>query len=125
VECRAAIRDLIAQARRHGFTKEEIVIDLSPGEAVPQPEAVRTTLDLISWCADDVRCRTLLDVTGIGRGLPERQWIQAAVLAAAQAAGLTLAIADPALKELMQIRAAGDLLRGNDHGGAAWRARFA
>ena len=112
VECRAAIRDLIAQARRHDFTKEEIVIDLSAGEAVPEPEAVRTALDLISWCADDAGCRTLLDVTGIGRGLPEPQWLQAAVLAAAQAAGLTLAIADPALKELMQIRAAGDLLRG-------------
>ncbi|MHB8911011.1 MAG: homocysteine S-methyltransferase family protein [Syntrophales bacterium] len=111
-EGRAAIRDILGEAKKHGFTKEEIVIDLSPGGAVPQPQAVRTTLGLISWCADDVGCRTLLDVTGIGRGLPEPQWLQASILAAAQAAGLTLAVADPALKELMQIRAAGDLLRG-------------
>lgn len=111
-ECRAAIRDLIVEVKMYGFTKDAIVIDLSPGESVPQPEAIRTALDLISWCADSVGCRTLLDVTGIGRGLPEPQWLQASILAAAQAAGLTLAIADPALKELMQIRAAGDLLRG-------------
>ncbi len=109
---RTAIRDLIGEANKHGFAKEEIVIDLSLGEAVPPPEAIRTALDLISWCADSVGCRTLLDATGIGRGLPEPQWLQASILAAAQAAGLTLAIADPALKELMQIRAAGDLLRG-------------
>ena len=73
---------------------------------------------------ENVGCRTLLDLTGLGRGLPERQWLQAALLAAAQASGLTLAVVDPAFRELMHIRAAGDLLEGRDPDAAAWRARF-
>mgnify|MGYP001225596664 CR=1 FL=1 len=112
--CRAAIREIIAEAKRHGITAEEIVIDVSVREAMPQPQALQTVLELISWSGAEVGCGTLLDVTGIGRGLPERQWLQAAVLAAGQAAGLTLVVADPALRELMQIRAAGVLLQGRD-----------
>ena len=48
---RAAIREIIAEARRHGFTKEGIVIDITAAGAMPQPDAVRTSLDLVSWCA--------------------------------------------------------------------------
>jgi 5-methyltetrahydrofolate--homocysteine methyltransferase len=109
--CRAQIRKTIAEARRHGFTKEGIVVDVSAGgEALPSPEALRTALGLMAWCAEKAGCRTLLDLTGIGRGLPERTWLQASLLAAAQAAGLSLAVVDPAIAELRQIRTAGDLL---------------
>jgi 5-methyltetrahydrofolate--homocysteine methyltransferase len=121
---RAAIREIIAEARRHGFPKEGIVIDITAAGALPQPDAVRTSLDLISWCSGNVGCRTILDLTGIGRGLPERQWLQAGLLAAAQASGLTLVVIDPAFKELMQIQAAGSLLDGHDSDAVAWRARF-
>jgi len=121
---RAAIREIIAEARRHGFTKEGIVIDITAADAMPQPDAVRTSLDLISWCTRSVGCRTLLDLTGLGRSLPERQWLQAALLAAAQASGLTLAVVDPAFRELMHIRAAGNFIEGRDPDAAAWRARF-
>ncbi len=121
---RTAIREIVVEARRHGFAKEGIVIDITAAGATPQPGAVRTSLGLISWCAENVGCRTLLDLTGLGRGLPERQWLQAALLAAAQASGLTLAVVDPPFREVMNIRAAGDLLDGGDPDAAAWRARF-
>jgi 5-methyltetrahydrofolate--homocysteine methyltransferase len=121
---RVAIREIIAEARRYGFTREGIVIDITAAGAMPRPEAVRTSLDLVSWCARNVGCRTLIDLTGIGRGLPERQWLQAAFLAAAQASSLTLAVIDPAFRELSHVRAAGHLLDGRDPDAAAWRARF-
>jgi 5-methyltetrahydrofolate--homocysteine methyltransferase len=121
---RAAMREIIAEARRHGFPKEGIVIDVTTAGALPQPVTVRTSLDLVSWCSENVGCRTLLDLTGLGRNLPERQWLQAALLAAAQASGLTLVVVDPAFRELMHIQAAGSLLVGHDPDAAAWRARF-
>jgi hypothetical protein len=71
---------------------------------------------MISWCAQSLGCRTLLDLTGVGKGLPEQPWFQASLLAAAQASGLTLAVVDPGTAELMQIRAAGDHLRGKNPG---------
>jgi 5-methyltetrahydrofolate--homocysteine methyltransferase len=121
---RSAVREAIDEARRHGFAKEDIVIDVSMAGAVLQPEVIWTGLGMILWCSENIGCRTLLDLTGIGQGLPERQWVQAALLAAAQASGLTLAVLDPAMKELMHIRAAGNLLDGKDRDADAWRARF-
>ena len=104
-----AIRKAVAEARGYGFTKEEIVIDCTPGEW--NPEALRAVPGMISWCTQKLRCRSLLDLTEIGKGLPEQRWLKAYLLAAVQAAGLTIAVADPASAELMQIRAAGDRLR--------------
>ncbi|MHB8770307.1 MAG: homocysteine S-methyltransferase family protein [Syntrophales bacterium] len=121
---RATIRALIAEARRYGFTREGIVVDITAPGPIPEAKTVRTALEMIRWCSDHAGCRTLLDLTGIGRGLPEPQWLQAALLATAQAAGLTLAVVDPALRELTNIRAAGDLLAGRDPDAAAWRSRF-
>lgn len=112
--CRTAIRGAIAEARRYGFTKGDIVVEIMVEAPSPQPEALWTAYWLISWCAESLGCRTLLDLTGVGRGLPEGKWLQASLLAVAQASGLTLAVADPSGAELMHIRAAGDLLLGRD-----------
>ncbi|MCX5837679.1 MAG: homocysteine S-methyltransferase family protein [Deltaproteobacteria bacterium] len=108
---RAGVRKAITDARAHGFAKEEIVIDCTP--PAQNPEALRAALGMIGWCAQSLGCRTLLDLTGVGKGLPEQPWLQASILAAAQALGLTLAVVDPGTAELMQICAAGNLLRGN------------
>ncbi len=107
---RAVVRKAVADARAHGFAKEEIVIDCTP--PAQSPEALRAALGMISWCAQSLGCRTLLDLTGVGKGLPEQSWLQASLLAAAQASGLTLAVVDPGTAELMQIRTAGDRIRG-------------
>ena len=112
--CRTAIRGAIGEARRYGFTKGDIVVEMMVEAPAPPPEALRTAYWLISWCAESLGCRTLLDLTGVGRGLPEGKWLQASLLAAAQASGLTLAVADPSGSELMHIRAAGDLLLGRN-----------
>jgi 5-methyltetrahydrofolate--homocysteine methyltransferase len=111
---REAIRKAVAAARGCGFTKEEIVIDCTP--RAQNPEAFRAALGMISRCAQSLGFRTLLDLTDVGKGLPERPWLQAYLLAAAQASGLTIAVVDPAVTELMQIRAAGDHLRGKNPG---------
>jgi cobalamin-dependent methionine synthase I len=108
---REAIRRAVAEARGYGFAKEAIVIDCTPQEQ--NPEALRAAPGLISWCTQRLGCRTLLDLTDVGQGLTEQRWLQAYLLAAAQAAGLTIAVADPAVAEPMQIRVAGDGLRGN------------
>jgi 5-methyltetrahydrofolate--homocysteine methyltransferase len=121
---RRAIRVALKEARRQGLAPEEIGIDPTPAGALPPPEALRTAYELVLWCAERVGCPTLIDLTDIGRGLPERQWLQLAVLAAAQAAGVSLVVADPAAGGVMHLRAAGTLLAGKDAAAAAWRARF-
>jgi 5-methyltetrahydrofolate--homocysteine methyltransferase len=110
----AVIRKAVAVARLHGFTKKEIIIDCTP--LAQDPETLRAALGMIAWVARNLGCTTLLDITRIGKGLPEPQWLQASLLAAAQAAGLSAVVIDPAVAEAMKIRAAGDRLRGSDPG---------
>jgi 5-methyltetrahydrofolate--homocysteine methyltransferase len=110
----AEVRKAVADTRAHGFAKEETIIDCTP--PAQNPEALRTALGMIAWCAQSLGCPTLLDITGVGKGLPESPWLQASLLAAAQAAGLTIAVIDPAVAEPMKIRIAGDRLWGNDLG---------
>jgi len=107
---RAAVRQAVADARIHGFAKGEIVIDCTPPEL--NPETLRSALGMISWCERSLGCRTLLDLTGVGKNMPEPSWLQAFLLAAAQASDLTLAVIDPTVTEPMRIRAAGDRFRG-------------
>jgi len=109
-ENRAAVRKAVADARSYGFAKEEIVLDCTP--SAENPAALRGALGMISWCEQSLGCRTLLDITGIGKELPELPWLQASLLAAAQASGLTIVVIDTAVAEPMQIRAAGDRIRG-------------
>ena len=105
------VRRAVADARECGFAKEEIVIDCTP--RVQAPEALREVAGMVSWCGRRLGCRTLLDLTQVGKGLPEQRWTQAYLLAAAHCAGLTIVVADPAATELMQLRAAGDPFRNN------------
>jgi cobalamin-dependent methionine synthase I len=107
---RAGVRKAVADARAHGFAKVETVIDCTA--PAQNPEALRAALGMIAWCAQNLGCPTLLDITGVGKGLPELPWLQASLLAAAQAAGLTIAVIDPAVAEPMKIRTAGDRLWG-------------
>ena len=111
---RAAVRKAVADARTHGYAKKEIVIDCTP--PAQSPEALRTALGMVAWCAQSLGCPTLLDITGVGKGVPEQPWLQASLLAAAQAAGLALAVIDPAVAETLKIRTAGDRLWRNDPG---------
>jgi 5-methyltetrahydrofolate--homocysteine methyltransferase len=121
--CRAALKGNVAVARKMGFAKADLVIEI-PFPPAPRPDALRKLCRTLDWCGH-LGCRTLLDLTPVGGDLPERRWLQAALLAVAQAAGLDWVILDPAVRELMDLRAALDFLEGRDQDGQRWRTRFA
>jgi len=103
---RAAVRKAVADARTHGYCKEGDRYRLyAPGARVPRLSGRRS--EWFAWCAQSLGCPTLLDITGVGKGVPEQPWLQASLLAAAQAAGLALAVIDPAVAETLKIRTAG------------------
>jgi 5-methyltetrahydrofolate--homocysteine methyltransferase len=78
----------------------------------------------VDWCANTFGCRTLLGLSNVSFGMPERQWINAAFLAVAQARGLSMAIANPGSDEIMNTKLAGDVLMLKDKDAAAYIARF-
>ncbi|HOK05640.1 MAG TPA: homocysteine S-methyltransferase family protein [Syntrophales bacterium] len=121
---RAVIGEVWKAARRLGFAKEDVVIDGLVMTVASRQDAPRAALETIAWAADRFRCPTVLGLSNVSFGLPERRWLNAAFLAMAVRAGLTMAIADPTREELMGIRGAADCLTGRDREGRLYVRRY-
>jgi len=118
------IRKVFAEARKYGYTKDDIVVDGLVMTVASNPAAAAETLKTVAWCADTFKCRTVLGVSNVSFGMPERRWINAAFLAMAQGAGLTMAIANPASPELMSAKKAADVLLEKDKGASIYISSF-
>jgi 5-methyltetrahydrofolate--homocysteine methyltransferase len=98
---RKVIRKVVGEAEKYGYTKEDLVVDGLVMTVASNPAAAAETLRTVDWCHRVLGCRTVLGVSNVSFGLPERKWINAAFLNMAQGAGLTMAILNPAPAELM------------------------
>jgi len=119
------IREVSRAARRHGLTKDDFVVDGLVMTIASNPRAAAEALKTVAWCAGKYGCRTILGLSNVSFGMPERRWINAAFLAMAQSLGLTMAIVNPASAELMNVRRAGDVLTQRDRDAAAFIRHFA
>ncbi len=119
------IREVSRKARRHGLTKDDFVVDGLVMTIASHPRAAAETLKTVQWCASKFGCRTILGLSNVSFGMPERRWINATFLAMAQSLGLTMAIANPASEELMNVRRAGDVLTQRDRDAASYIRHFA
>ena len=116
------VRTVEREARRHGFTREDYLVDGIVMTAASNPNAPRETLRTVRWAAETFGARTVVGLSNVSFGLPERRWINASFLAMASASGLTAAIANPASEELMFVKKAADVLGGRDRDAAGWIA---
>jgi 5-methyltetrahydrofolate--homocysteine methyltransferase len=125
-EKRAVVVRAIAQeARKHGFTRDDFLVDGLVMTAASNPRAPRETIRTVRWAAETFGARTVVGLSNVSFGMPERRWINTSFLAMASASGLTAAIANPASEELMFIKRAADVLGGRDRDAAAWIAHCA
>lgn len=101
-----------------GLTREDIVVDGLVTTVGANPEAAMETLETIRYCRQN-RFATVVGLSNISFGLPERILVNSAFLTMAIQAGLTMAIANPSQQQLMAAAFASDLLLNKD--GAAER----
>jgi 5-methyltetrahydrofolate--homocysteine methyltransferase len=118
------IRDIIRNAKKHGLSKEDIVVDGLVMTVASNPKAVEEALKTVAWCSDKLKVKTILGLSNVSFGMPERRWLNAAFLAMAQSAGLTMAIANPAHEEIMGIKMAGDVFMNRDRDASSFIRRF-
>jgi 5-methyltetrahydrofolate--homocysteine methyltransferase len=111
---REVIRNVYKEAKAFGFTKDDFVVDCLVMAVASDPEAARETLLTLRWCAESFGVRTVLGLSNVSFGLPGRPWLNAAFLAMAQFCGLTMAIANPAGAEFMNIKKAADTLTARE-----------
>ena len=112
------IEKIWERAASFGLTKEDIVVDGLVTTVGANPEAAKETLETIRYCRQN-DFATVVGLSNISFGLPERIQINSAFLTMAIQSGLTMAIANPSQQQLMAAAFSTDLLLNKE--GAAER----
>lgn len=108
------VKEVLAEARKYGYHKEDICVDALVMAVSSAPESPQVALDLIQWCSREFGVNTLCGLSNVSFGMPNRGLINAAFLGMAIGRGLNMAIANPSDEMLMSLIDAGDTLCGRD-----------
>ncbi|MFH1768790.1 MAG: homocysteine S-methyltransferase family protein, partial [Candidatus Omnitrophota bacterium] len=123
-ERKAIIERAFDQAKKYGFSKDDIVVDAIVLAVSSSPDSAAQTMKTIAWCYEKYAISTILGLSNISFGMPQRAWINAAYLAMAQARGLTMVIANPLSEAVMNIKLAADMLLAKDVDAASFLDHF-
>ena len=122
---RQVIEKIYHRAQTFGFTKEDFVVDGLTMAVASDAAAGMETLATLQWCKKTFKCKTILGLSNVSFGMPGRPWLNAAFLAMAQYCGLTMAIANPAGVEFMNVKKAGDALTARQKASTHFISHFA
>lgn len=108
------VEKVLNEAAAYGYQKSDIAVDGLVMTVSSNQAAALETLKLIEWCSRDFGCATIVGLSNVSFGLPERSFVNAAFLSMAIGKGLDLAIANPSSDLLMSIKLACDVLTVRD-----------
>lgn len=111
-EKKQIIQTILDRAFEVGLTKEDIIIDGLVNTVGANRTAAIDAISTIKFCREELGIATIVGLSNISFGLPERQYINSTFLSFAIQAGLTMAIANPSQDLLVNTALAADLLRG-------------
>ncbi len=127
----AVIERVRDAARRQGLDDGDLVVDSLVMTAATDASAAGVTV-AATRAAKDLGLSTVLGVSNVSHGLPDRPLLNAAFLTAAVAAGLDAAIVNPndhvvmeAVRLVNQARAAGEAVDAHGDAWPAWEAAYA
>ncbi len=113
-EKKRIIHTIIDRAYELGLTKEDIIVDGLVNTVGANKNAALEALETIRYCKEELGLATIVGLSNISFGLPERQFINSTFLSLCVKAGLTMAIANPSQDLLMNTALAADLLLGRE-----------
>ena len=116
---------ILAAVERIGMPREDLWIDCLTLTVSAQQEQAQETLKAIALVRAELGLQTVLGVSNISFGLPNRPLMAQAFLVQALYVGLTLPIMNPCQREMMDAVAAHRVLSGEDEGCRTYVARFA
>ena len=125
-EGRVAIaRRIMAEAARYGIAKRDLVMDALTMTVSTGERNALVTLETLRRCREELEVRTVLGVSNISFGLPQREKLAGPFLTLALGAGLDAAILNPLSEAMMDAWQAALTLTGRDKGCRAYLERFA
>ena len=117
------IQRVLNKARQAGFNKEDIVVDGLVMTVSSYSRAALETLKTVSWCSK-AGVNTIVGLSNVSFGLPERGRINSVFLSLAKKQGLTMAIMNPGHKRSVNCALTRNLLLGKDKDAKAYVAAF-
>lgn len=125
-EGRVAIAEkIITEAAKYGITKKDIVIDVLTMTISSEPGSAKVTLDSLRMVRERFGVRTVLGVSNISFGLPNRPVINSHFYTLAMQAGLSAGIINPSSAEMMQAYLSYKALMNQDENCTEYMAYFA
>jgi len=116
---------ILDAALTHGIPRQDLWIDCLTLTVSAQQEQAEATLEAVRRVTQELGLRTVLGVSNISFGLPNRLLMAQTFLVRAMSAGLTLPIINPNQREMMDAVAAYRVLSGEDAGCRDYVDRFA
>ena len=115
---------ILKMALSYGIHKDDIIIDCLALTVSASQDAAKETLKAIRMVKERLGVSTILGVSNVSFGLPNREVINASFLEMAIGAGLDMAIVNPHNSRIMEGYHASLLLKGFDPGAERFIKRF-
>ncbi|NGX99211.1 MAG: dihydropteroate synthase, partial [Candidatus Afipia apatlaquensis] len=109
---------IVKSAEEYGIDRDDIYIDCLTLTSAAQQEDVKETVRALSMVKERLKVKTVLGVSNVSFGLPNREILNRTFLAAALGTGLDLPIIDPKDKGMMDTIKAFKVLWNQDKGAA-------
>lgn len=93
---------IINEAKKYGIDKKDIVIDVLTLTISSEPESAKITLDALRMVREKYGVRTVLGVSNISFGLPNRPIVNSHFYTMAMQSGLSAGIINPSSDAMMQ-----------------------
>ena len=113
-------KKIVQRAADHGIPSSEVVVDplVMPIGAVG--DAGRQVMHIVRRLRDELKVNTTCGASNLSFGLPNREGLNAAFLPMAIAAGMTSAITNPLVPELITAVRGADVVMGHDAECMSW-----
>jgi len=110
----AVAKRILEAADSYGIPRKDIVIDGLCMTVSSEPKSALCTLETVRRCRDELKVRSILGVSNISFGLPQRGIVNAHFLSMAMQNGLSAAIINPNNAQIMAAYRASNALLAKD-----------
>lgn len=121
----AVAEKILSKAESMGISRDNILVDCLVLTVSTNQSAVKETIKAVALVKEKLGVKTVLGVSNVSFGMPNRELINAAFLAEAYGAGLDMPILNPLAEKYREIIAAHKVINNEDISGASFIEKFA
>ncbi len=117
------VKLLIEECEKLSINKDDLIVDGLVMTVSSSQSSGRDTLNTIKWCSDN-NIKTVVGLSNVSFGLPQRSIVNSCFMAIAAFNGLTMAIANPSVTSVMDMKHSGDVISGRDKNGLGYIEKY-